>query len=179
MALIVKSDERAFYELYMRYREKVLGACIKEARDFSLAEEAANLVWLRAWTKASQYRGDAAVSSWLYRIALNEVRMIERTQRKHKKHLEAISKYFKQSDYSKGINFNTPQKNLERRESFELYRDSVRDLREDYRKSVYLQNIEMYNSAEAAAIIGISYPCQKTRYHRGRYYMRDHFGYEI
>ncbi len=61
----------AFGELVRRHQDFVFGAILRMVRDRALAEDLAQEAFLRAYRARAGFRGDAAVRTWLYRIATN------------------------------------------------------------------------------------------------------------
>ena len=47
-------------------------------RDDAAAEDACQEAWLRAYRSIDSYRGEAKLSTWLMRIAINEALMLRR-----------------------------------------------------------------------------------------------------
>lgn len=68
-----KAGERALEQLYRTYRPKMLGFLRTRRLDLSEAEDVIQQVFLVVAKKAHTFRGDCAVSSWLFRIARNEM----------------------------------------------------------------------------------------------------------
>ena len=65
-------DRDAFDVLASRYLLRLRLAALRITNDPALAEDVAQDTLLRAWTRAWTYRPDeAAVSTWLHRIAIN------------------------------------------------------------------------------------------------------------
>lgn len=56
-------DQAAFEDLYRDHVGRVYGLCLRMTADVGRAEELAQDVFLRAWTKLSTFRGDAAFST--------------------------------------------------------------------------------------------------------------------
>jgi RNA polymerase sigma-70 factor (ECF subfamily) len=46
-------------------------ACLRITRDADLAADAVQEALLKAWNRREEFRGDAALDSWIHRIALN------------------------------------------------------------------------------------------------------------
>jgi len=65
------SDESAFAEIVRRYSPRVFKVASRFFRQRSLVEEAAQEVFLKAFTNLSSYRGDGSLEGWLTRIATN------------------------------------------------------------------------------------------------------------
>src|SRR4026209_548914 len=64
-------DARAFEELVSRYENKVYRLAIKLTRNEALAEEVLQEVFIKIYEKLDSFRGESALSSWIYRIAAN------------------------------------------------------------------------------------------------------------
>lgn len=65
------SDESAFAEIVRRYSPRVFKVASRFFRQRSLVEEAAQEVFLKAFTNLPSYRGDGSLEGWLTRIATN------------------------------------------------------------------------------------------------------------
>ncbi len=65
------SDESAFAEIVRRYSPRVFKVASRFFRQRSLVEEAAQEVFLKAFTNLGSYRGDGSLEGWLTRIATN------------------------------------------------------------------------------------------------------------
>ena len=63
-------DQRAFRQLVDRHGDRVYGLALRIVRSASDAEEVAQDALVRAWRALPRFRGDAAFSSWLYRIVV-------------------------------------------------------------------------------------------------------------
>lgn len=63
-------DQEAFRRLVDRHGDRVYGLALRIVRSASDAEEVAQDALVRAWRALPRFRGDAAFSSWLYRIVV-------------------------------------------------------------------------------------------------------------
>ncbi len=66
-----KGGKDAFCELVCRYRTAVIDVVYRMCGDPALAEDAAQLAFLRAWQKLDSFRPGTSFRSWLFRIAVN------------------------------------------------------------------------------------------------------------
>ncbi len=64
-------DGAAMRELYARYAPRVYAVVRRLAGDDALAEDYAQEAWVRAFRALPSFRGEAAFSTWLHRIAVN------------------------------------------------------------------------------------------------------------
>lgn len=66
-------DLDAFERLYRDHVGRVHAVCLRMTADRGLAEELTQEVFVRVWQRLGSFRGDAAFSTWLHRVAVNEV----------------------------------------------------------------------------------------------------------
>ena len=64
-------DERAFQELVDRYKDLVYALIARAVQDRSRAEDLAQDVFLRIHRGLPYFRGEARLSTWMYRIVAN------------------------------------------------------------------------------------------------------------
>lgn len=76
-------DQRAFETLYRATCGLVYGLCLRLTANPALAEECVQQTYVQAWRHLSAFRGDSSVSTWLHRIAVNEVRAQFRRESRH------------------------------------------------------------------------------------------------
>lgn len=66
-------DQDAFRALYQRTVGRVYAACLRLTADPALAEELTQDVFVRVWRRLDTFRGDSAFTTWLHRVAVNQV----------------------------------------------------------------------------------------------------------
>src|SRR5215475_8268691 len=64
-------DEGAFRELVDQYKDLVFGVIARAVQDRSRAEDLAQEVFLRIHRGLPYFRGEARLSTWIYRIVAN------------------------------------------------------------------------------------------------------------
>ena len=64
-------ESRAFDELVRSHRARVVGLCYRYSGNHADAEDLSQEVFLRAYRGLPGFRGDARISTWIYRIAVN------------------------------------------------------------------------------------------------------------
>jgi len=78
VGLAREGDAGAFRSLYEAHVGRVYGLCVRLTGNEGEAEELTQDVFVRAWERLSTFRGDSAFSTWLYRLAVNQVLMARR-----------------------------------------------------------------------------------------------------
>ena len=71
VARTIGGETAAFDLLVERHRRAVYQICYRFARGHEDASDMAQEVFVRAWRGLPRFKGDAAFSTWLYRIAVN------------------------------------------------------------------------------------------------------------
>lgn len=61
-------DKRAMESMYQAYQSRLIPFLHRMTQDSGLVEEVYNDVMLTVWNKASQFKGDSKVSSWIFAI---------------------------------------------------------------------------------------------------------------
>jgi len=80
------SDFAAIYEEHSR---QIYYLALRFLGDPALAEDATHDVFLKAYRKFHEFRGDAAVRTWLYRIAVNHCQNL--LQSWHRRHILTVA----------------------------------------------------------------------------------------
>src|SRR3954469_13098190 len=75
----------AFHTVLNDRSQRWYNACLRITRDADLAADAVQEALLKAWDRRHEFRGEAALDTWIHRIALNAA--IDQT-RKRKRHAE-------------------------------------------------------------------------------------------
>lgn len=73
-----REEPQAFLALYDRYFDRVLGYVRMRIRDESMCEDIASTVFTTALAHLRRFRGDGTFAGWLFQIARNAVRDVQR-----------------------------------------------------------------------------------------------------
>ncbi len=79
--LAVSRDPEAFGEIVKRWERKVFALCFGMLGREDEARDAAQETFIAAYRNLSRFRGEAKVSSWLHRIAVNQCLTTKRRAR--------------------------------------------------------------------------------------------------
>ena len=78
---IRKRDTRAFETLFDRYQAPVHRHLVRITHDEAAAQDLAQEVFLRVWTRAEQWHKEGSFKAWLYRIATNNALQYHRRKK--------------------------------------------------------------------------------------------------
>lgn len=68
-------DEEAFATLFQQHKSRVYSVCLLMTKDVAEAEDLTQEAFLQVFRTVGSFRGEAAFSTWLYRVAVNTVLM--------------------------------------------------------------------------------------------------------
>ena len=153
-------DPRAFERLYQAHLGRIHGLVRRMAgpRD---AEEITQDVFVRAWQKLGTFRGDAAFSTWLHRLAVNVV--VERFR-------SAATRRAKLTD--DGVMLEALPSLPERPDRKLQLEAALEHLPDGARQIFVLHDVEGYKHDEIAALLDISAGTSKAQLHRARMLLR-------
>jgi RNA polymerase sigma-70 factor (ECF subfamily) len=77
-------DTEAYAALVRRYHPKVYQLCYGMLGAADRADDAAQEAFIKAFTRLSQFRGESAFSTWLYRLTSNHCLDVLRARTRHK-----------------------------------------------------------------------------------------------
>lgn len=81
-------DRGAFAELYRQYQPRLYGYLWRLLRDPAAVEEVLDDVMLVVWKDARKFRGESAVSSWVFGIAYRKALTAMRAERRYQEPLD-------------------------------------------------------------------------------------------
>src|SRR6188768_3953019 len=79
--LAVRSEPEAFGEIVKRWERKIFALCFGMLGREDEASDAAQETFIAAYRNLKNFRGEAKVSSWLHRIAVNQCLTTKRRQK--------------------------------------------------------------------------------------------------
>jgi RNA polymerase sigma-70 factor (ECF subfamily) len=71
--LASSGDESAFEQLYRGHASRVFALCLRMSGSRERATELTQDVFVHVWRRLSSWRGESALSSWIYRLTVNLV----------------------------------------------------------------------------------------------------------
>ncbi len=114
------------------------------------------------------FRGDAALSTWLYRVARSVCTKRRRRRKGAPEHLEALEDAVDLADPGP-----TPDEAVARREQERVVNAALAALPDAAREVLLLRDVEGLTAPEVAQALGIGIPAVKSRLHRARLALRD------
>ena len=167
-----KGDQDAFAELVRLYEKKVFALTTRMCKNPEDAAEAAQEAFLAAWQGLPNFRGDAAFSTWLYRLASNACIDLLRREGRHQ---SAAGPSF--NDEETGLEVTdtapTPAETLERKELRQQIELGLQSLSTEHRQVLILREIHQLSYDEISRILKLDTGTVKSRISRGRRQLRN------
>ena len=173
-------DGSAVTELASLYGPRIQQLAFRYLKNWEDAEEVAQDVLLKVYRKIEAFRGDAALSSWIYRITFNTAMSRLRASRPGRAvelptpDLAPDSSEHVQSEPADWSALADDQ--VMRAQMRQRLVGALGHLPEVYRVPVLLRDIHGLSTEEASAVLRVKPQTLKSRLHRGRLILRKHLG---
>lgn len=175
IARILAGERQLFHDLVRPYERSVYFAAYSILDNEHDAEDVAQETVLKALKKLASFRGEAKFGTWLVSIAINEAR----ARLRHDKVLKFESVDAVQEDddgcFAPEVLSDwreVPSDALERKEVRELLRSALESLSPIYREVLILRDVQEFNIADTAQMLGVTEGVVKTRLLRARLMMQ-------
>jgi RNA polymerase sigma-70 factor, ECF subfamily len=164
VARAAAGDVSAFERVYHAHLPRVhnLVRRMSGGRD---ADELTQDVFVRVWQKLGSFRGDAAFSTWLHRLAVNVVIERFRADTIRRQRLRDGDDIFER--------IAAPSRSGDLSMDFET---ALTKLPDGAREIFVLHDVEGYKHHEIASLLDISVGTSKAQLHRARLMLRRHLG---
>jgi len=141
-----------FDNLYQTYWDKIYRLCMGYLNQEEEARDMAQETFVIVWQKLPQFRGEAAISTWIYRIAVNKC-------------LRQIKRKKPQTSYELPFQIAEDSIAEDRKEQLVLLRQFIAELPEIDRIIIALE-LDEVPQGEIAVIVGLSDVNIRVRLHR-------------
>jgi RNA polymerase sigma-70 factor, ECF subfamily len=173
-------DEQALGDLADEYGGKIYQLAFRYLRNREDAEEVAQDVLYKVYRKVDAFRGDAALSSWIYRITFNTAMSRLRTARYQRSLAEEAVKSASEADEAGARPVRREVADWSNMADEQVFRSELRRrvfrailaLPAIYRAPVMLRDIQGMSTEEASAVLHVKDQTLKSRLHRGRLILR-------
>ena len=149
-----RGDLAAFQEVYRDHVGRVYALAIRMSADPARAEDLTQEVFVKAWRKLGSYRGTAAFSTWLHRLAVNTI--LDGLKKKRPVELPPVERAWMPA--------TTP--------AFELER-AIAGLPEVARRVFVLHDVEGFTHVEIGELLGTTPGTARSNLHRARQLLRE------
>lgn len=160
-----------FASLYEEHSRAIFYLALRFFGDDQKAEDATHDVFLKAFQRMDQFRHDASVRTWLYRIAINHCQNLRQSWHNRNVHSNADDSVWENS----AAKTDSPLRVLETKELGQRIQKTLASLSEEYRLLLLLVADEELSYEEIAALVGQSADAVRGKLHRARKAFAAHF----
>ncbi|TDF34434.1 RNA polymerase sigma factor [Alteromonadaceae bacterium M269] len=163
---VKQGDKRAYRQLYDKHIGRVYALCYRLTADKSLAEDAAQEVFVQLWQKIENYRGDSKFTTWLHSVTSNVTISYLRKQKSWWQKMFSIED---SEVMQHGAEESSDSVDLD---------TYVARLPERARLVFVLHAIEGYRHEEIAKMLNMALGSSKAQFHRSKQLIKEWMGYE-
>ena len=166
----LEGHEDAFTTLFNAHKTRVYSLCLRMTSNTAEAEDLTQDAFLQVFRKLSSFRGDSALSTWLYRVAVNTVLMHFR-----KKGLRPVSleePACKEPGAPKREHGRIDERLSTSVDRIALTR-ALKQLPEGYRTIFLMHEVKGYQHHEIARLLRCSVGNSKSQLHKAKARMRE------
>ena len=164
--LSASGDLAAFEIIYRRHHRRVYSLCLRLLRNPTEAEDLTQDAFVQLFRKLVSFRGEAAFSTWFYRLTFNQVVMYMRKRKYQSESPIEDSNFDCLSEVEGGRIVPLPVI-----EHIAL-EEAIKQLPRGYKEVFLLFDVEGHDHQEIGRILGISVGTSKSQLHKARMSLR-------
>lgn len=168
-ALAAAGDRRAFERLYRSHVDRVFSLCVRMCGSRERAEELTQDVFVRAWEKLPQFRGESAFGTWIHRVAVNVVLNDRKTAGRERSRAAPDAGEYEDQEPEEQYGSTAPPSHADRMD----LEAAIAKLPPGARKVFVLHDVEGYKHEEIAEMLGVTSGGTKAQLHRARMLLRE------
>lgn len=170
LARVVDGDHDAFNQVMRNHEDRVFSVCLRIMGNREQALDATQETFLTAFRKAGQFKGNSALGTWIYRIAVNTC--YDQLRKQRRRRTEPIPEHLDPADYTAedAVDSAGVRPEIQR---------ALAAIPADFRTVVILSDIEGMGLPEVAEILGVPIGTVKSRVFRGRRLLAEELGNQI
>ena len=160
--LAVSSDSEAFGEIVKRWERKIFALCFGMLGREDEARDAAQETFIAAYRNISNFRGEAKVSSWLHRIAVNQCLTVKRRAKTRSEEFLGDESGEEDRIFVAPAHLS-PGRTTEQTERLTIVRQAVSSLPTDLRQVIVMKEFEEMTFQEISDTLELPLSTVKSR----------------
>jgi RNA polymerase sigma-70 factor, ECF subfamily len=165
-----QGDADAFASLFHTHKTRIYSLCLRMTNNTADAEDLTQEAFLQVFRKLPTFRGDSALSTWLYRLAVNTVLM---HLRKKTPRQVSLDESYDHDGKLLGSEYGSRDGRLACSvERIALIR-AIKELPDGYRTIFLLHEVAGYEHPEIAELLDCSVGNSKSQLHKAKLRIRE------
>lgn len=165
LAAAAKGNHAAFDELVRRHTKRMYRVALRIVGNPVEAEDVVQDAWISAWRALPRFRGDSAVSTWLYRVVTNSA-LGHLRRSKPTVPLDTVLEDWSQTHRTAAD--TEPESSALRSERVEALLRAIATLEPAQRVPLVLHELEGMSYEKVAAILDVNVPALHSRLYRAK-----------
>jgi len=151
----MENDKNLFEEIFKKNRDRVFRLCCMYSGDSDMRKDLMQDIFIKVWENMGSFRGEASMSTWIYRIALNTCLT----------HIRSNKKKFQVKSLPDNFDIEDIEPSRDEEQDLKLFIQSVNQLPSFDRTliSLYLEDL---SGKEISDITGLSEANVRVKIHR-------------
>jgi RNA polymerase sigma-70 factor (ECF subfamily) len=166
----IRWESPEFGAIYEEHSKAIFFLTLRMLGDPSAAEDATHDVFLKAFRKMGEFRGESGLRTWLYRIAVNHCHNIQQSW--HQRNMMSTEN---DAVFESTASETNPLHVLETKELGQRIQTALDTLPEEYRLLLLLIADEKLSYDEVATLTGQTADAVRGKLHRARKAFQQHF----
>jgi RNA polymerase sigma-70 factor (ECF subfamily) len=166
-----QGNEQAFKQLVVNYQKLVVNTCFGIVHNTEDAEDIAQEVFIEVFRSIQNFRADAKLTTWLYRIAVNRSLNFIRDNKRRKwfQPFEiGVSEKSAQFKEIAGAHYETPASEMENKQRATLLYQAIDTLAENQKVAFTLNKYEDLSYKEISEVMNLSVSSVESLIHRAK-----------
>lgn len=148
---------KAFEQLVNTYKKSVFNTVLGFLRDVENAEEVTQDVFIKIYETIGGFKGEAKLSTWIYRISVNQSLDYLRKAKRKKRFATLLSLFNSENEVIyQPVNFDHPGVLMENKEKAALLFKAIDELPDKQKTAFLLQKVEHCSQQKIAEIMQLN-----------------------
>ena len=164
---IKNGDPTAFKQLFEQYQGYVYNICHRMSGNRVEAEDTTQDVFIKIFHAIGKFRGEAKLSSWIYRVAVNTC--LKKERRKRLNNLISLEFLFQDKESFQPMSLEeTPDQQMEISETENIVQQAIQQLPARQKTALILHRYENLSYTAIAHVMEISLSAVESLLHRAK-----------
>lgn len=167
---LLNRDDSAFRSVFDSYNRIVLNTCYRFVNNKETAEDLVQEVFIEVYRSIKYFRGEAKLSTWIYRIAVSKSLDYLKAQKRSKRFafMKSLSYEDEMEEFIHSEKEASPDVNIENEDRIRVLNTALNSISENQRIAFTLSYYDAMSYKEIAAVLGTTVPAVESLIHRAR-----------
>lgn len=166
---VKQGDKKSFDQLVLKYQQRVIQLVARYVRDSGEAQDVAQESFIKAYKALSNFRGESAFYTWLYRIAVNTAKnhLVARARRSSDNELDVMDAENYEDSFRLREN-DTPEHLLLSEEIRTTIQQAIKNLPQELREAISYRELDGMSYEQIAKKMNCPVGTVRSRIFRAR-----------